>query len=49
VSSEFIDPAYMKQIIDEHINQHINHRLLIWSFMSFEWWCRIFLNGEKVD
>jgi len=49
VSSEFIDPAYMKQIVDEHINQHINHRLLIWSFMSFEWWCRIFLNGEKVD
>lgn len=49
VSSEFINPEYKKRIIDEHMNQHINHRLLIWSFMNFEWWCRIFLNGEKVE
>lgn len=46
VSSEYIDPHYVHRIIDEHINQRINHRLLIWSFMNFEWWCRIFLNGE---
>lgn len=49
VSSEFINPDYVKKIVDEHINEHINHRLLIWSFMNFEWWCRIFLNGEKVE
>lgn len=49
ISSEFINPEYIRQIVDEHINKHVNHRLLIWSFMSFEWWCRIFLNGEKVD
>lgn len=47
-SSDFIDRRYMKKIVDEHINQHINHRLLIWSFMNFEWWCRIFLHGEKI-
>lgn len=49
VSSEFINPAYIHRIIDEHINQKINHRLLLWSFMNFEWWCRIFLNSERIS
>ena len=48
VSSEFINPQYIKTILDEHSEKNINHRLLIWSFICFEWWCRIFLNGEKV-
>ncbi|NOT37110.1 MAG: asparagine synthase (glutamine-hydrolyzing) [Saprospiraceae bacterium] len=47
VSSEFINPDYMSRIIQEHIDQRINHRLLIWSFLNFEWWCRIFLKGER--
>jgi asparagine synthase (glutamine-hydrolysing) len=46
ISTEFINRQYIDKIVDEHINKHINHRLLIWSFMNFEWWCRIFLNGE---
>lgn len=49
VSSEFINPEYIRHIIDEHINKQINHRLLIWSLMCFEWWCRLFLNGEKIS
>lgn len=49
VSSDFINQDYMKKIVHEHINERINHRLLIWSFMNFEWWCRIFLNGEKIE
>lgn len=49
LSSEFINPDYMRKIVDEHVNKHINHRLLIWSFMNFEWWCRIFLNQEKIN
>lgn len=48
LSSEFINPDYVRQIILEHTEQHVNHRLLIWSFMCFEWWCRIFLNNEEV-
>jgi len=47
VSYEFINPEYIERIVKEHNEQHINHRLLIWSFMNFEWWCRIFLNGES--
>lgn len=49
LSSEFINRKFVEKIVDEHINKHINHRLLIWSFLNFEWWCRIFLNGEKVE
>ncbi len=44
VSSEFINPQYISKIVKEHTEQHINHRLLIWSFMNFEWWCRKFLS-----
>lgn len=48
VCSEFINKKYIEKIIYEHIEKRINHRLLIWSFMNFEWWCRIFLRNEKV-
>jgi asparagine synthase (glutamine-hydrolysing) len=49
VSSEFINSDYMKSIVHEHIDKRINHRLLIWSFMNFEWWCRLFLNNESLS
>lgn len=49
ISSDFINHDYIKKIVNEHINEKCNHRLLIWSFMNFEWWCRIFLNNEKID
>lgn len=47
--SDFINPKYIERIIDEHINKRINHRLLIWSFMNFEWWCKLFLHNEKIE
>jgi asparagine synthase (glutamine-hydrolysing) len=42
----FFQPAFIKKIIDEHMSGRVNHRLLIWSLMSFEWWCRIFLDSK---
>jgi asparagine synthase (glutamine-hydrolysing) len=45
--SNYIEPAFIRKIIDEHMNHRINHRLLIWSLMNFEWWCRIFLEGYR--
>jgi len=48
-SSEFISGDYIHKIVKEHTEDHVNHRLLIWSFMNFEWWCRIFLNGERPE
>lgn len=49
ISSEFINGDYVRKIVKEHTEDHVNHRLLIWSFMNFEWWCKIFLRGEKID
>jgi asparagine synthase (glutamine-hydrolysing) len=46
---QFIKPAFIEKTIYEHCEKRINHRLLIWSFMNFEWWCRLFLNNEKID
>lgn len=43
VSGEFISRKYIKRIVIEHIEQKVNHRLLIWSLLNFEWWCRKFL------
>ena len=48
VSTKYINKEYIHKIVKEHIYGNINHRLLIWSFMNFEWWCRIFLKKEKV-
>ena len=44
---EFIQPSFIENVIYEHCEKRINHRLLLWSLMNFEWWCKIFLNGEK--
>ena len=40
---EFIDPVYVGRTLDEHCSGQVNHRLLIWSLLSFETWCRRFL------
>jgi len=49
LSSEFISRDYIKKTIEEHNDQKINHRLRIWSFMNFEWWCRLFLDGQNIE
>jgi len=46
-STEFINRNFIDQIIHEHINRKANHRLLIWSLMNFELWCKLFLYGEQ--
>ncbi len=46
---EFIQPNYIEKIIYEHCEKRINHRLLLWSLMNFEWWCKIFLNGQTYE
>ncbi len=39
---EFLNPVYVAQKLDEHSSGRRNHRLLIWSMLSFEWWLRRF-------
>lgn len=49
VSTAFINPHYVERIIKEHTEDRINHRLLLWSFLCFEWWCKIFLDNQPVE
>jgi len=44
ISAEYINPDFIKKTIDEHMEKGINHRLLIWSLLCFEHWCKIFLD-----
>jgi asparagine synthase (glutamine-hydrolysing) len=44
---EFLDAATVRRLVDEHLEGKENRRLLLWSLLSFEQWCRIFLSGER--
>jgi asparagine synthase (glutamine-hydrolysing) len=43
---DFLNPAYAQRRLEEHVSGRFNHRLFIWSLLSFEWWLRKFI-GEK--
>ncbi len=43
---EFLEPSYVTSRLDEHTSGRINHRLFIWSLLSFEWWLRNFGDGR---
>jgi asparagine synthase (glutamine-hydrolysing) len=43
---DFLNPSFVAGIINEHVSGRKNYRLLLWSFLCFEWWCRIFLDGK---
>ena len=45
---KYINREFVEKIVNEHIHQRINHRLLIWSLMNFEWWCRLFLENQDI-
>jgi asparagine synthase (glutamine-hydrolysing) len=42
----YIQEAAVRRVLDEHANGVANHRLLLWSLLCFEWWCRLFLDEE---
>ena len=44
---DFLNPRFVARILDEHATGKRNYRLLLWSFLCFEWWCRIFLDGKR--
>lgn len=41
---EFFDFETVNLLVQEHLDGRTNRRLLIWSLLSFEEWCRRFLN-----
>lgn len=48
VSDSYLDRDFIRSKVTEHMSGTRNNRLLIWSFLSFEQWCRIFLRGDAV-
>ena len=41
---DYLQYGYVTRKLDEHGSGRHNHRLLIWSLLSFEWWLRRFLD-----
>jgi asparagine synthase (glutamine-hydrolysing) len=40
---DYLQPAKVNELMTEHFDGKTNRRLLIWSLLNFEWWCKIFL------
>ena len=40
---DFMDPGSVKALVSEHVQGQTNRRLLIWSLLNVEEWCRRFL------
>jgi asparagine synthase (glutamine-hydrolysing) len=49
LSRGWFKPEYVRRVLNEHIEGRVNHRLLIWSLLSFEWWNRLFLDDYAPD
>jgi asparagine synthase (glutamine-hydrolysing) len=45
----YFNPRYIHSMINEHVSGKVNHRLLIWSLLCFEWWNRIFIDQQDVE
>lgn len=40
---EYLDREAVRALVEEHLEGRQNRRLLIWSFLSIEWWLRRYL------
>lgn len=45
----YFSKPYLHKILDDHLSGLKNNRFLLWSLMCFEWWNRVFIDGEKVE
>lgn len=43
---EFLEPAGVRALVEDHFEGRHNRRLLLWSLLSFEQWCHTFLKGD---
>jgi asparagine synthase (glutamine-hydrolysing) len=44
---DYFDKEKVMSLINDHLEGRQNRRLLIWSLLSIENWCRVFLLGNK--
>jgi asparagine synthase (glutamine-hydrolysing) len=43
---EYLNPDGVRPLVEDHLDGRQNRRLLLWSLLSFEQWCRTFLKGS---
>jgi asparagine synthase (glutamine-hydrolysing) len=43
----FLEPATVRRLVGEHTAGVHNRRLLLWSLLNFEQWCRLFLDRGR--
>jgi asparagine synthase (glutamine-hydrolysing) len=43
----FLDKKAVQELVTEHLDGKKNRRLLIWSLLNIEWWCRKFLFSSE--
>ena len=43
----YFQPAAVRRAIEEHAAGARAHKKLLWSLLCFEWWNRIFVDGER--
>jgi asparagine synthase (glutamine-hydrolysing) len=48
VARGYFEPSYLEKILDDHLSDRRNNRFLIWSLICFEWWNRLFVDGDPV-
>ena len=46
LSRGFFQEPYIRRVLEEHLSGTVNHRLLIWSLLSFEFWNRLFMDAD---
>ncbi len=44
---DFLDRTTVRALVSDHLEGRENRRLLIWSLLSLDAWCRMFLLGER--
>ena len=42
---DLLDRAPIQRMLNEHLSGERNRRLLVWSLLYVEEWCRLFLDG----
>jgi asparagine synthase (glutamine-hydrolysing) len=44
---EYLDADVVRELVEEHVSGRTSRRLLIWSLLCVEQWCRTFLTGQR--
>lgn len=44
---DYLAHDYVTKVLDQHCSGTANRRLLIWSFLSFEWWLRNYMTDVQ--